>query len=60
MQNPLVKDHISFSLFKFYESATKLMRIYTEWLSGNKAWDMQVNYLLSLLLLLTEFLTDAA
>ena len=60
MQNPLVKDDISFSPFKLYNSATKLMRIYTEWLSGDKAWNMQVNYLLSLLLLPTEFLTDAA
>ena len=60
MQSPLVKDHISFSPFKLYESATKLMRIYTEWLSGDKAWDMQVISLLSLVLLLTECLTGTA
>ena len=60
MLSPLVKDHISFSPFKLYESATKLMRTYTEWLSGDKAWNMQVNYLLSSLLLSTESLTDTA
>lgn len=59
MQNPLVKDHISFSPFKLYENATKLLRIYTEWLSGDIAWNMQVTVLLPLLLLVTEFLTGA-
>ena len=42
MQSPLIQDHISFTPFKLYESAAKLMRIYTEWLSGDWAWDMQV------------------
>ena len=44
MQNPLVKDHISFSPFKLYESAARLMRIYTEWLSGDQAWNIQVRF----------------
>ena len=42
MQNPLVQDHISFSPFRLYESAAKVMRVYTEWLSGDQAWDIQV------------------
>ena len=42
MQSPLVQDHISFSPFKLYESAAKTMRIYTEWLSGDHAWNIQV------------------
>jgi len=46
MHNPLVQDHISFTPFKLYESAAKVMRIYTEWLSGDQAWEMQVSYLL--------------
>ena len=43
MQNPLLKDHISFSPFQLYESAAKVTRTYTEWLSGNMAWYMQVS-----------------
>jgi len=43
MQSPLVQDHISFSPFRLYESAPKMMRIYTEWLSGDQAWDLQVS-----------------
>ena len=44
MQSPLVKDHLSFSPFKLYESAAKIMRVYTEWLSGDQAWNIQVNF----------------
>jgi hypothetical protein len=43
MQNPLVKDHISFTPFRLYDSAAKLMRYYTEWLSGDQAWESQVS-----------------
>ena len=43
MRNPLFKDHISFSPFRLYESAAKASRIYTEWLSGEAAWQMQVS-----------------
>jgi len=42
MQSPLIQDHISFTPFKLYESAAKLTRIYTEWLSGDRAWNIQV------------------
>ncbi len=42
MQSPLIQDHISFTPFKLYESATKLTMIYTEWLSGDWAWNIQV------------------
>ena len=43
MQNPLFHDHLSFTPFHLYESAAKVMRIYTEWLSGDQAWGMQVS-----------------
>ena len=43
MQSLLIQDHISFTPFQLYESAAKVMRIYTEWLSGNRAWEMQVS-----------------
>ena len=35
MRSPLLKDHIALSPFHLYESAAKVMRIYTEWLSGD-------------------------
>ena len=43
MQSPLVQDHLSFTPFKLYKNAAKTMRIYTEWLSGDRAWNIQVN-----------------
>jgi hypothetical protein len=46
MQNPLFHDHITFMPFYLYESAAKVMRIYTEWLSGDQAWEMQVSFIL--------------
>ena len=45
MQSPLIQDHISFTPFKLYKSAAKVTRIYTEWLSGNQAWESQVSRL---------------
>ncbi|KAJ7766827.1 hypothetical protein B0H16DRAFT_1453842 [Mycena metata] len=41
LQNPLIKDHITFTPFRLWANADKLMRIYTEWLSGDVAWNMQ-------------------
>ncbi len=42
MQNPLVKDVIEYSPFQLFKTAEKTMRLYTEWLSGDAAWSMQV------------------
>lgn len=42
MQSPLVKDHIQFKPFQIFRSAERLMRVFTEWLSGDTAWNMQV------------------
>ncbi|KAJ6490951.1 hypothetical protein C8R45DRAFT_1053149 [Mycena sanguinolenta] len=39
--NPLVQDHIHYTPFRLWESAAKLMRTYTEWLSGDHAWEIQ-------------------
>ncbi|KAJ7046412.1 hypothetical protein C8F04DRAFT_1206239 [Mycena alexandri] len=41
LSNPLVQDHIHFTPFRLWASADKLMRVYTEWLSGDIAWKMQ-------------------
>lgn len=46
MHNPLLKDHIDFTPRRLYENAEKLVRVYTEWLSGDAAWSMQVSLLL--------------
>jgi len=41
-RSPLIADNMDLGPFELYESAQKLMRIYTEWLSGNVAKTMQV------------------
>ena len=46
LSNPLVQDHIHYTPFRLWESADKLMRIYTEWLSGDHAWEIQVSHAL--------------
>jgi hypothetical protein len=46
MRNPLLKDYIEFTPRRLYKSAEKLARVYTEWLSGDAAWLMQVTFIL--------------
>ncbi|KAF8178181.1 hypothetical protein K438DRAFT_1485170, partial [Mycena galopus ATCC 62051] len=41
LENPLVQDYIHFSPFRLWREAGKLMRVYTEWLSGDAAWEIQ-------------------
>lgn len=43
--NPLFADHMQYSPFKAFETAEKMIRVYGEWMSGNKAWEMQVRSL---------------
>jgi hypothetical protein len=43
LHNPLMKDHIELKPLRIFESASRAMRIYTEWLTGNAAWSMQVS-----------------
>lgn len=42
LHNPLFQDYIEFHPFQLFSSAEGAMRVYTEWLSGNAAWEMQV------------------
>jgi hypothetical protein len=42
LRNPLIQDHINFTPFRLWADADKLVRIYSEWLSGDVAWNMQV------------------
>ena len=45
MRTPLLADHIEFSPFHIFKTAEKAMRVYTEWLSGDAAWSMQVGFI---------------
>lgn len=42
MDSPLVRDHINFKPLQLFRTSEKVMRVYTEWLSGDAAWQMQV------------------
>jgi hypothetical protein len=42
LHNPLFQDYIEFHPFQLFSSAEGTMRVYTEWLSGHAAWEMQV------------------
>jgi hypothetical protein len=48
VHNPLVKDHLHFEPLRLFKTAEKLMRVYTEWRTGNAAWEMQVRHLANL------------
>lgn len=40
--NPLVASSIDLSPFRLFKSAEKLVRVFSEWMSGDTAWEMQV------------------
>jgi hypothetical protein len=40
--DPSFADHIDFSPFRLFNTAQRLNRVFTEWMSGNTAWEMQV------------------
>ncbi|KAF9527842.1 hypothetical protein CPB83DRAFT_869722 [Crepidotus variabilis] len=41
MRSPLLGDNVSFGPYQLFASAARVMRAYTEWLSGEAAWHMQ-------------------
>ena len=43
LQNPLLVNELEFAPYRVYRSAEKAVRVYSEWMSGNSAWDMQVS-----------------
>jgi Plavaka transposase len=45
LHSSLIKDYITFKPLQIFELATRAMCIYTEWLTGNAAWSMQVSSL---------------
>ncbi|KAG2047747.1 hypothetical protein BDR06DRAFT_896857, partial [Suillus hirtellus] len=42
--NPLFHDKLDFVPHCMYKMAAQLLRVYSEWLTGNSAWDMQSQY----------------
>ena len=42
---PLHADHVSFAPLRIFELARRLMRVYSEWWTGDAAWDMHVGCL---------------
>jgi hypothetical protein len=46
LRNPLLKDQLEFTPYHIFKTAEKTMHIYTEWLSGDAAWAMQVRLLI--------------
>jgi hypothetical protein len=43
LSSPLMKDHLQFSPLRVFDSSARAMRIYSEWLTGDVAWSMQVS-----------------
>ncbi|KAJ7481071.1 hypothetical protein B0H11DRAFT_1724567 [Mycena galericulata] len=39
--NPLIQDFVHFTPFRLWSNSAKLMRVYTEWLSGDVSWEIQ-------------------
>ena len=47
LRNPLYSDHLEFMPYRIYEGIDKDVRVFTKWLSGDIAWNIQVrNYIL--------------
>ncbi|KAJ3560440.1 hypothetical protein NP233_g10837 [Leucocoprinus birnbaumii] len=41
LQSPLLKDHVQFTPFRLFSAADSAVRIYSEWLSGDRAWNLK-------------------
>jgi len=41
--NPLFSNHIDFCPIQLYWDAEEMIQIYTEWVTGDAAWDMHVS-----------------
>jgi Plavaka transposase len=42
LSNPLIQDFVHFTPFRLWSNSARLMRVYTEWLSGDVSWEIQV------------------
>jgi hypothetical protein len=55
--NPLFANHMDFCPVRLYQDAEQTIRVYSEWMTGNAAWEMQVRLIFSSSLALSEVLT---
>ena len=46
--NPLFAEHMDFLPTRLYRDAERTIRIYSEWMTGKTAWNMQVRFLIVL------------
>ena len=44
-QHPLFHDKLDFVPRCVYRTAERMVRVYSEWMTGNVAWDIQVHSL---------------
>jgi Plavaka transposase len=42
LSNPYFKDSLDFTPLRVFKTSEKLVRCYTEWLTGDATWKMQV------------------
>ena len=42
MNNPLLRNALQFEPLSVFKTAEKLMSVYSEWRTGDVAWNMQV------------------
>jgi Plavaka transposase len=42
LHSPHIVDHVHYSPLRVFKTAEKLVRVYSEWRTGDVAWDMQV------------------
>ena len=45
--NPVFANKMDFCPVQLYRDMERTIRVYTEWMTGNAAWDMQVGFFLS-------------
>ena len=45
LYNPLFSDSLEFAPYRIYQDNTKTVRVFTEWLSGDAAWEIQASYM---------------
>ena len=43
LSHPFFERHISFVPHKVWSTAARLVRVYSEWLTGDHAWELQVS-----------------
>lgn len=46
LSNPLFRNSIDFRPYRVFTTAERLVRVYTEWMSADHAWQLQVTSLL--------------